>query len=127
MSWRTAQAGALAVALTLGAEPARAVPPDCETADNEALLMACAKADLDSASARIAEALRHNAASLNAASVGLLSRAQAAWESWRDAECAWNGVDPETNRVDRIIVESCRAQMTLTRAEELEAVVGVVP
>lgn len=124
MSRRALVLCALPLLMPVGAG---AAPADCNDALNETQLMACARAEFTAAEARVVEALARNRADLGPAGAAKLEQAQAAWTAWRDAECAWNAYDPDRGHPDPLILESCRAEMTLGRADDLDAGLSLIP
>mgnify|MGYP001352493178 CR=1 FL=1 len=50
----------------------------------------------------------------------LLSEAQSAWISWRDAQCEWGRALPWGDMPDELIAPACRMTRTEARADELE-------
>ncbi|MBI1234355.1 MAG: YARHG domain-containing protein [Alphaproteobacteria bacterium] len=50
----------------------------------------------------------------------LLSEAQSAWISWRDAQCEWGRALPWGDMPDDLIAPACRMTPTEARADELE-------
>jgi len=99
---------------------------NCETAVESADLLTCAQIDLEAAEKRIAALERKTIGSLRPNGHGVFSKAQETWRAWRDAECAWNAYDIDTGNSDALILATCRADMTLTRTDELESALEII-
>lgn len=115
----------LVLAATGGGRPAVAAV-DCDNAVEAADLMTCAKQDMATAEKRVADLERRTVAALRPDGRDVFIKVQEAWKTWRDAECAWVAYDIDTGKNDSLILATCRADMTLTRADELEATLETV-
>lgn len=103
-----------------------AAPPkiDCERTEVESELLACAKADLAAAIKRYETLVPKARTAVPAAGRGLFDTAQQAWLTYRDADCAWNAFDPYTGKSDELMLLTCKADLTLSRIDEIEAGLG---
>jgi len=113
-------------ALVLPSE-ARAQAPavvDCDTADSDADLMVCARRDLDAATADLDRLAKRTLAALPASVRPAFQEAQRAWQIYRDADCAWNALDPVSGEASELIRVTCVADYTMARVEELAAGLG---
>lgn len=119
----------LALALALGflaAAPlhAEAAGLDCDKAETDADLLTCAKQDLALAQARLDQAVAQSSALLSPQANSLFTTAHRAWVTYRDADCKWNAFDPATGVTSELILAACLADLTGSRAEEVEAGLG---
>lgn len=99
---------------------------DCDSATESQDLMVCAKQDMATAEQRVADLERRTLAALRPNGREVFRKVQETWKAWRDAECAWNAHDLDSGTSDALILATCRADMTLTRADELEATLETV-
>jgi uncharacterized protein YecT (DUF1311 family) len=99
---------------------------NCETAIESADLLTCAQSDLQAAEKRISALERKTLGSLRPNGHGVFSKAQETWKAWRDAECAWNAYDIDSGSTDPLILATCRADMTMTRTDELESALEII-
>lgn len=99
---------------------------NCDTATESADLMVCAQQDMATAERRVDELERRTLAALRPNGRDVFRKAQETWKAWRDAECAWNAYDLDSGTSDSLILATCRADMTLTRADEIEATLETV-
>lgn len=123
----------LLAALTLSA-PAQAAPAaspagapqkiDCERTEVESELLICAKSDFSAASKRYDALVPKARAAVPAAGRSLFDTAQQTWVAYRDADCAWNAFDPYTGKTDELMLLTCKADLTLSRIDEIEAGLG---
>lgn len=99
---------------------------DCDSATERQDLLVCAQRDMATAEQRVAELERRTQAMLRPDGREVFRKVQETWKAWRDAECAWNAYDLDNGTSDTLILATCRADMTLTRADELEATLETV-
>lgn len=116
----------LALTLAVAAAPRPAAALDCDTAIEPADMLACARLDLEAATARMALAEAKTLATLRPTGRNVFLRAQETWTAWRDGECAWNAYDTDTGRTDTLTLETCRSDLTQTRADDLESALEII-
>ncbi len=129
MPIRTLSILALVAALAVGvAVPAKAqsgkTAVDCDIAESDNDLLSCARKDLAGADADLQNLAKRTLAMLPPVVRPRFQEAQKAWEAFRDADCAWNAMDPASGQSSELIRVTCQADYTLARVEELEAGLG---
>jgi exo-beta-1,3-glucanase (GH17 family)/cellulose synthase/poly-beta-1,6-N-acetylglucosamine synthase-like glycosyltransferase/uncharacterized protein YecT (DUF1311 family) len=126
---------AAGVALAVGLATAQAAPAaadgqapsvavDCDTADSDDALLTCARRDLAAANRDLEDRAKRTLALLPATARPAFEAAQGAWRAYRDADCAWNALDPESGTVSDLIRVTCQADLTAARVDELSAGLG---
>jgi uncharacterized protein YecT (DUF1311 family) len=106
------------------ASRAEAAGLDCDKAETDADLLTCAKQDLALAQTRLDQAVAQSTAALPPQANALFTAAHRAWVAYRDADCKWNAYDPSTGMSYDLIQTACLADLTNSRAEEVEAGLG---
>ncbi|NKD54205.1 MULTISPECIES: lysozyme inhibitor LprI family protein [unclassified Haematospirillum] len=97
---------------------------NCETTELEAELVSCAKDELKRTESALDGMMRRVMRTVPASIHEALQNAQSAWNRYREAECAWNALDPETGKADDLMRLTCLNDLALTRIDELDASLG---
>ncbi len=116
----------VAVGLSLAFARPAAAAVDCQTTVDSAELLICARIDFDAAEKTVAALERRTLSILRPNGRGVFTQAQAAWKAWRDAECAWNAYDLDSGASDALILATCRADMTMTRVDDLQSALETI-
>lgn len=97
---------------------------NCETTEIESELLSCAHDELKRTESALEAMTRRIMRSIPVSVQPALDNAQAAWKRYRDAECAWNALDPHTGKTDELMRLTCLNDLASTRIEELDASLG---
>lgn len=97
---------------------------NCETTELEAELLSCARDELKRTESALEAMTRRIMRSIPIPVQPALDNVQAAWKRYRDAECAWNALDPHTGKTDELMRLTCLNDLASTRIEELDASLG---
>jgi len=116
----------VAVGLSLALAWPAAAAIDCQTTVDSAELLVCARIDLEAAEKSVAALERKTLAILRPNGRGVFTDAQTTWKAWRDADCAWNAYDLDSGTSDALILATCRADMTMTRADDLQSALETI-
>ena len=96
----------------------------CDQADSTASTQRCLKRHLDSAQRRLNIVYQKLNGSLEGEKQEELKELQQSWLQYRDAECMWEGAQPQTPALKRIHELSCMARVTEDRLNILSVVLG---
>jgi uncharacterized protein YecT (DUF1311 family) len=131
--WKRAAAVAIVLAglaSGAGAQDAAAGPaPNCETAETQQDLNACAALDFQEADADLNDAYAAATAAMaridqaqpagQTGAVEALKAAERAWIAYRDLACAAEGWPNHGGTVEPLVVSGCKTRLTSARAEDL--------
>lgn len=105
--------------------------PNCETAETQQEMNACAALDYQEADADLNDAYAAATAAMarvdqvqpkdQTGAVEALKAAERAWIAYRDLACAAEGWPNHGGTVDPLVVSSCKTRLTTARAEDLWA------
>lgn len=109
----------LIATLPLLASPTVVQASDCSGAETQADMNACAAQELAAAEVELEVALRTLQRSQAEIKRAPLDRAQGAWTSYRDAQCAFEGASVEGGSLQPMVVSFCLAELTRARTEQL--------
>lgn len=111
------------VALAAMLAAASAAAEDCDSAETQADMTACADAAYRAADAKLNAAYKAIASRLtdDADARKLLVAAERAWIAFRDAECAFATSAASGGSIQPMLVASCRERLTAARATDLES------
>lgn len=110
--------------LALGG-PAQAMTAECDGTGNQMELNACAAREYQKSDARLNQTYRKVTAHLrlhpqSKRDAELLTIAQRAWLTFRDAQCAFVGDAYEGGSAQPMMMTTCLSEITLQRVKELE-------
>ena len=99
---------------------------ECGDAATQSELNVCADQNFRNADTRLNDAYRQAVMGLHGQSdrLALLTKAERAWVSFRDAECAFAGSGSEGGTIEPMIVSECLAQVTAEREKSLRRSLG---
>jgi uncharacterized protein YecT (DUF1311 family) len=93
---------------------------ECDNATTQAASNACAKLDFVAADAQLNEAYAEfkKLVAADAKAKSHLVKAQRAWITFRDAECALEGTATEGGSAQPMIILQCKTRLTLARVSD---------
>ena|SRR5579859_1124471 len=106
--------------LVFGAQSVSAQTP-CDTVSTQYQINRCATADARAAERRLAALIKELSDSVGPKRAAELERVQVAWRKYRDAHCAWDAEAVEGGSVQPAWQDSCIAELTESRINELKS------
>lgn len=102
-----------------GAPPTNDLPADCEKAETQRQLTACAYRDFEVAQAGYAATFRDLSAVLDSAQRTLLRDAQTAWLAYRTAACNFEASGVRGGSTEPMVKLNCQSRLTRERTDAL--------
>lgn len=118
-----------AIVILALAGSARAMGAECDGSGNQTELNACAAREYAASDVLLNQTYRKVTADLGLhpqikRDAGLLTTAQRAWLTFRDAHCVLVGNAYDGGSVQPLVVNTCLTEITLQRVKQLETILG---